>query len=82
MNVKNLVKRHWLLATLNLKVKDEINRKASCVINSTNSEMPKDNLLEDISNLLSLEWKLDKICYYTKLRIDKQSKIAVKERAQ
>ncbi|VVB76455.1 Uncharacterised protein [Candidatus Tiddalikarchaeum anstoanum] len=79
-NPNVLSKRLWLLGSLNYKVVEEINRKTSVILNG-NEELSNQPLLEDISNLLSLEWKLDHQIYWLNGRLEK-AKQAVKEGVQ
>ncbi len=73
MNLKFLAKKHWLLNSLKKKVSKEIYRKASVIINNTNEETSYDKVYESINKLLTLEWKLNKICYYLKKTLEEKA---------
>lgn len=59
MDAKLLARRVWILQGLNFKVKKLIDEKSSFVLNNENPEISHLTTMEDISKLLSLEWKLN-----------------------
>lgn len=61
MDPKQKARRLWLLNSLNFKVKQEVDKKVSYVLN--NPEHINIGMLEDISKMLSLEWKLNNQTY-------------------
>ena len=56
MDLKSKAKRLVQLNNLNNKVKEELDRKVSYILN--NQEHMNITILEDVSKMLSLEWKL------------------------
>lgn len=64
MNPKYQAKRLWLLNSLNFKVKAKVDEKISYILN--NLEHVNVGMLEDISKMLSLEWKLNNQTYELK----------------
>ena len=56
MDLKSKAKRLVQLNNLNNKVKEELDKKVSYILN--NSDNLNVLMLEDISKILSLEWKL------------------------
>lgn len=80
MNAKLLSRRVWILRGLNFKVKKMIDEKSSMVLNNENPEISHLNTLEDISRLMSLEWKLNNQIFQIKNQLDKvQEKVGVQQ---
>lgn len=69
MNPKYQAKRLWLLNSLNYKVKQEVDKKVSYILN--NPEHLNVGMLEDISKMLSLEWKLNNQTYELKNQLNR-----------
>jgi hypothetical protein len=77
MNTKMLVSRVWATTGLSFKVKKLIDEKTRKVLEETNPEVNQIGMLEDISKLLSLDWKVSRQLW----RMREELK-AVKEGAQ
>ncbi|MDD4353106.1 MAG: hypothetical protein PHN56_01475 [Candidatus Nanoarchaeia archaeon] len=77
MNTKMLVTRVWATTGLSFKVKKLIDEKTRKVLEETNPEVNQIGMLEDISKLLSLDWKVSRQLW----RMREELK-AVKEGAQ
>ena len=77
MNTKMLVSRVWATMGLSFKVKKLIDEKTRMVLEETNPEINQIGMLEDISKLLSLDWKVSRQLW----RMREELK-AVKEGAQ
>ncbi|MFA5333000.1 MAG: hypothetical protein WC376_00710 [Candidatus Nanoarchaeia archaeon] len=77
MNTKMLVSRVWATTGLSFKVKKLIDEKTRKVLEETNPEINQIGMLEDISKLLSLDWKVSRQLW----RMREELK-AVKEGAQ
>ena len=60
MNTKMLVTRVWATTGLSFKVKKLIDEKTRKVLEETNPEINQIGMLEDISKLLSLDWKISR----------------------
>ncbi|MFA5303311.1 MAG: hypothetical protein WC393_02115 [Candidatus Nanoarchaeia archaeon] len=60
MNTKMLVTRVWATTGLSFKVKKLIDEKTRTVLEETNPEVNQIGMLEDISKLLSLDWKISR----------------------
>jgi len=60
MNTKMLVTRVWATTGLSFKVKKLIDEKTRTVLEETNPEINQIGMLEDISKLLSLDWKISR----------------------
>ncbi len=72
-----LVSRVWATTGLSFKVKKLIDEKTRKVLEETNPEINQIGMLEDISKLLSLDWKVSRQLW----RMREELK-AVKEGAQ
>ncbi|MFA5333359.1 MAG: hypothetical protein WC376_02600 [Candidatus Nanoarchaeia archaeon] len=72
-----LVSRVWATTGLSFKVKKLIDEKTRKVLEETNPEVNQIGMLEDISKLLSLDWKVSRQLW----RMREELK-AVKEGAQ
>ena len=60
MNTKMLVSRVWATTGLSFKVKKLIDEKTRKVLEETNPEVNQIGMLEDISKLLTLDWKISR----------------------
>jgi hypothetical protein len=77
MNTKMLVSRVWATTGLSFKVKKLIDEKTRMILEEKNPEFNQIGMLEDISKLLSLDWKISRQLW----RMREELK-AVKEGAQ
>ena len=77
MNSKMLVSRVWATTGLSFKVKKLIDEKTRTVLEEKNPEINQIPMLEDISKLLTLDWKISRQLW----RMREELK-AVKEGAQ
>ena len=71
MNAKIKARRFWLLNSLNYKVHQMVDKKISVVLNNTNPDIEHINTLEDVSQLLSLEWKINNQTYQLKTQLER-----------
>jgi hypothetical protein len=60
MNSKMLVSRVWATTGLSFKVKKLIDEKTRTVLEEKNPEINQIGMLEDISKLLTLDWKISR----------------------
>ena len=70
-NPNLLSRRLWQVRGLNFKVQRLIDDKAKQVLENKNPEVTYENVLEDVSKLLTLEWKLTNQEYYLKNQLEK-----------
>ena len=80
-NPNLLSRRLWQIRGLNFKVQRLIDDKAKQVLENKNPEITYENVLEDVSKLLTLEWKLTNQEYWLANKLEK-AKQAVKEGVQ
>ena len=71
MNAKSKARRFWLLNSLNYKVQQMVDKKISSVLNNTNPNIDNLTTLENISTLLSLEWKINNQTYQLKTQLER-----------
>ncbi|MFA5303212.1 MAG: hypothetical protein WC393_01600 [Candidatus Nanoarchaeia archaeon] len=60
MNTKMLVSRVWATTGLSFKVKRLIDEKTAQILSEKNPEINQINMLEDVSKLLTLDWKISR----------------------
>jgi hypothetical protein len=77
MNTKMLVSRVWATTGLSFKVKRLIDEKTAQILSEKNPEVNQIPMLEDVSRLLTLDWKISRQLW----RMREELK-AVKEGAQ
>ncbi len=60
MNTKMLVSRVWATTGLSFKVKKLIDQKTRIILENKDEDFNAELLMEDISKLLSLDWKISR----------------------
>lgn len=70
MNTKIMVKRVWATTGLSFKVKKLIDQKTKQVLEEENPEINQIPMLEDISKLMSLDWKISRNLWRMKQELE------------
>ena len=70
MNTKMLVSRVWATTGLSFKVKRLIDEKTAQILSEKNPEINQINMLEDVSKLMSLDWKISRNLWRMKQELE------------